>query len=79
MITTCAPIDAVGILTASVTVPPVRAAVAVAFVIATGLAALPPPPSSGATITTGAAGVTAADGADADPVPAAFVAVTVNR
>ena len=90
MITTFAPIDVVGIATASVTLPPLRVAAAVAFVTAAGEAALgaalaaPPPLATGVagtvgdTATTGALGETAADATDAAPVPTAFAAVTVN-
>jgi hypothetical protein len=90
MITTFAPIDVVGSATASVTLPPVRVAAAVAFVTAAGAAELgapppPPPPLAtgvagtlGATVAAGALGETAPDAADAVPVPTAFAAVTVN-
>ena len=91
MITTFAPIEAVGSATASATLPPVRVAAAVGFVTAAGGAALGAVPplaveeaagvvSAGAVgvASTGTAGVTAADATDAELVPAAFVAVTVN-
>ena len=91
MITTFAPIDVVGSATASVTLPPLRVAAAVACVTAAGgtaLGAVPPlgvaeavgVVSAGAVgvASTGTAGVTAADATDAELVPAAFVAVTVN-
>ena len=91
MITTFAPIDVVGSATASVTLPPLRVAAAVACVTAAGGAALGAVPplavaeaagvvSVGAVgvASTGTAGVTAADATDAELVPAAFVAVTVN-
>ena len=91
MITTFAPIEAVGSATASATLPPVRVAAAVGFVTAAGGAALGAVPplavaeaagvvSVGAVgvASTGTAGVTAADATDAELVPAAFVAVTVN-
>jgi hypothetical protein len=89
MITTFAPTDAVGSATASVTLPPVRVAAAVAFVTAAGAAAVgatlaPPPPLAagagalGDSATTGALGVTAVDAEDAALVPTAFVAATVN-
>lgn len=90
MITTFAPIDAVGMATATVTLPPVRVAAAVGFVTAGGAAAVgaalvfPPPLADdgvgtlGDTAITGALGETTADGTDAAPVPTAFAAVTVN-
>ena len=90
MITTFAPIEAVGSATASVTLPPVRVAVAVGFVTAVGAVALdaalasPLPLATGVagtvgdTATTGALGETPADATDAAPVPTAFAAVTVN-
>ena len=89
MITTFAPIDVVGRATASVTLPPVRVAAAVAFVTDAGAAALGaalalPPLVTGATgalgeaAAAGAVGETAADVADATPVPTEFAAVTVN-
>jgi hypothetical protein len=90
MITTFAPIDVVGSATASVTLPPLRVAAAVACVTAAGGAALgvalvPPPPLApgvagtvGATVAAGALGETAPDATDAAPVPTAFAAVTVN-
>ena len=99
MITTFAPIDVVGSATASVTLPPLRVAAAVAFVTVAGGAALGAVPplvvaeaagvvaagavgvvAAGAVgvVAAGAAGVTAADATDAELVPAAFVAATVN-
>ena len=86
MITTFAPIDAVGIATATVTLPPVRVAAAVGFVTAVGTlvlgAALAAAVLGDAAVTgtdsTGATGVTAADATDAALVPSALVAVTLN-
>jgi hypothetical protein len=83
MITTFAPIDVVGSATASVTLPPVRVAAAVAFVTAAGGAALVAVPPLGVAeavgvVSAGAAGVTAADATDAELAPTALVAVTVN-